>query len=114
VTKSAAHLREYRWKPGESGNPSGDKTPKRFTQLYEQMAAEFPDLSPTDQVMLGQAARLIARSEKTAKPSDAIRLSSESRRILQDIRRSAKAATPDPMAELNAITDAIKAERDEA
>ena len=52
---------------------------------------EYPDLSPTDLVLLRQACRLIARSERCAKANEAIRLSSESRRILRELRAGVRA-----------------------
>jgi hypothetical protein len=76
---------------GVSGNPKGRAAIKaRAAELFATMAPDFGKLSATDEVLLRQAALLIARSERTYRKQDAeaaIRMSSEARRLLSSLRR---------------------------
>jgi hypothetical protein len=76
---------------GINSNPEGVRTAggKRALELADELAAEhggWGKLTATERLLIEQAARLVALSEKVAKPDSAIRLASESRRALLALR----------------------------
>ena len=77
--------RPGQWKPGQSGNPSGNQAPKAFAKLYAALLADFDgvQLSASDRALLGSAARLLARRMK----SDliAVKAAATARRIIDDV-----------------------------
>jgi hypothetical protein len=83
------------WRPGQSGNPSGSRVNTRAIVLFADMAADFGGvdaLSGVDRAMLMQACRLMARGARAKSADDAVRLTSEARRILMGLRKRASAA----------------------
>lgn len=80
------------WPKGVSGNPSGSRVNTRAVVLFAEMANDFGGgdaLSGVDRAMLMQACRLMARGARAKSADDAVRLTSEARRILQSLRKSA-------------------------
>ncbi len=78
------------WPKGTSGNPSGSRVNTRAVVLFAEMAADFGGvdaLSGVDRAMLMQACRLMARGARAKAADDAVRLTSEARRILQSLRK---------------------------
>jgi hypothetical protein len=78
------------WVKGQSGNPLGIKTPRRITDLFEALAAEYggvADLSVTDRALIMQAARLFVRSERVKKDADAVKCANAARRMLIGLRK---------------------------
>jgi hypothetical protein len=90
--KATAKLPQW-YRPGQGGNPRGRINIRaRAAELVTTLSADFPGLGVTDQIILKQAAMMIARSESisSVRHADAaIRLSSESRRLLLMLRRHA-------------------------
>ena len=78
--------RRGRWKPGESGNPTGSRVSKRVVELFTNMSADFVELTAVEGALLQQAARLMARSERTQTAEDAVRLANAATRILGKLR----------------------------
>ena len=81
----AASLRNLRppWQPGQSGNPLG-----RFKHVYElfgAMIADLGDLTGIDQALLWQAAKLMARSERSKDANEAVRLANAAARLLASV-----------------------------
>jgi hypothetical protein len=77
--------------PGTSGNPRGaalDRVGERGAVLFAAVAADFTPLSATDEVLLRQACRLLARGERSKDPDVAIRMSGEARRIIAALRKA--------------------------
>jgi hypothetical protein len=78
---------------GVSGNPKGRAAIReRADDLFGIMSADFAPLSAVDEVLLRQACLLLARSQRVHRLRDVdagIRLSSEARRILAGLRKSA-------------------------
>jgi hypothetical protein len=92
VLKATENLAQW-YRPGQSGNKRGRISIRaRAAELVEMLAPDFGKLGPTDTVLLKQAAMMIARSESisSVRHADAaIRLSSESRPLLSQLRRHA-------------------------
>jgi hypothetical protein len=90
--KATAKLPQW-YRPGQGGNPRGRINIRaRAAELVTTLSADFPDLGVTDQII---AAMMIARSESisSVRHADAaIRLSSESRRLLANAASSCAAA----------------------
>ena len=86
-----ASVGPHRWPPGTSGNPLGSKLlTARADAIFGEVRCDFADnLSAVDTVLLRQACRLLARGERLRDPDAAVRLSSEARRIIAALRRSA-------------------------
>ena len=83
-------LRGRPFPPGTSGNPLGARiVNQRAAELFAVMAGDFGPLSAVDEVLLRQACRLLARSERLKDPDNSIRMSGEARRLLEALRRHA-------------------------
>jgi hypothetical protein len=88
VQKTGLASRPQCYKPGQSGNPLGPKIlTERAAALFDTVVPDFPALSATDTVLLKQACRLLARSERMRDPDASIRMASEARRTLDGLRR---------------------------
>ena len=77
--------RRGRFKPGVSGNPSGRTTSKRFTQLFDAMAADFGGavaLSAIDHALLMQVVGLLIRSERARDADVCVRCANAASRLL--------------------------------
>jgi len=72
--------------PGQSGNPGGRS--KRIPELFEQMAADLGELTGIERAVLWQAARLMARSERSKDANDAVRLANAAARLLASLSRT--------------------------
>ena len=81
-----ASLRNLRppWQPGQSGNPLGRF--KHVFELFDAMTADLGDLTGIDQALLWQAAKLMARSERSKDANEAVRLANASARLLSAVR----------------------------
>ena len=67
----------------------------RTAAIAESLAADFPNLSPGDQVQLRAAAALYARAERASCPADeAVRCCATANRILTALRRHATPVRP--------------------
>ncbi len=84
-----------RFQPGKSGNPAGArKFIDAVEAMFVELSKDFPPLGHVDRVMLHSASRLLVRAQR-AKDSDvAVRLHSEARRSIAELRRHVKAAAP--------------------
>jgi hypothetical protein len=103
-----------RFKPGQSGNPSGSNVSKRFTELFEAMLLDFGgELSAVERALLAQACRLIVRSERERDTDACVRLSNASARLLATLRKKQRQPAPGPTLEehLRAAELAAKAEQ---
>jgi hypothetical protein len=81
----AANLRPP-WPPGVSGNPRGRA--KRELELFEAIAADLGELTGIERALILQAARLMARSERTADANDSVRLANAAARLLASLRNT--------------------------
>jgi hypothetical protein len=87
-----AKLRGRPWPKGVSGNPSGSRLNTRAMVLFAEMATDFGGenaLGAMDRALLMQACRLMARGARAKSADDAVRLTSEARRILASVRKTA-------------------------
>ena len=86
----AASLRNLRppWQPGQSGNPLGRF--KHVFELFDAMTADLGDLTGIDQALLWQAAKLMARSERSKDANEAVRLANASARLLASLSTKKK------------------------
>jgi len=50
-TTGAPQLDPYKWKPGESGNPSGRPKKKPITEMYEQILSDPKNLAAIKQAV---------------------------------------------------------------
>ena len=92
VTEKRSGLSGRPFPPGTSGNPLGARViNERAAELYAIMRGDFGPLVPTDEILLRQAARLLARGERLKNADASIRMSSEARRIIASLRRTARA-----------------------
>jgi hypothetical protein len=75
--------------PGVSGNPGGRvNLQQRTAELYAIMAADLGgSFSGMDELLLVQACRMLARSEKTADPEIAVKCSNAGTRLLSILRK---------------------------
>jgi hypothetical protein len=83
----AASLRNLRppWQPGQSGNPLGRF--KHVFELFDAMTADLGDLTGIEHALLWQAAKLMARSERSKDANEAVRLANASARLLASVSR---------------------------
>jgi hypothetical protein len=86
------------WPKGVSGNPSGNKNPKRFAELHTAMLAEFEYtvLTASDRALLEQAARLMARRMRN--DENAIKATNAARIIITTLHTRHKRAHRDASA----------------
>ena len=76
---------------GTSGNPLGPGIAKpRIAMLYDQMAADFEDLTGTERLRLQQAAVLLDRARHTKDHDIAVRASNAASRMLAALERKRK------------------------
>jgi hypothetical protein len=108
-------LRGKPWPKGVSGNPSGSRVNTRAVVLFAEMAVDFGGvdaLSGVDRAMLMQACRLMARGARAKSADDAVRLTSEARRILMALRKRVPALSA-PAEPWSGVTARAQAQVDE-
>jgi hypothetical protein len=86
------------WRKGVSANPGGlRERGKRYQQLHGQLKAELGELNAIDAALLDRAVILLLRRPKS--DADAVKLTSEARRILEKLHRHSKPETAVPLRE---------------
>jgi len=75
------------WPKGTSGNPSGRKASARFATLFADLADELGSLTAIERQQLAQAVRLMIKIDTEKDAAVAVKLSSESRRLLNSLRK---------------------------
>jgi hypothetical protein len=76
------------FKPGISGNPAGRVS---VAAVHAALAAEFGDLSPSEEVLVRTAAKLLARAQH-ASSNRSVRCATEARALLRQVRTARAAA----------------------
>lgn len=91
--QAATRIRGRPWPKGVSGNPDGRRG-GRFQRLFADLASELGPLDAVGRAQLSQAVRLMLQLEREKDAAVAVKLSSESRRLLALLRkRPAKQST---------------------
>ncbi|HKD93048.1 MAG TPA: hypothetical protein VKB56_14140 [Terriglobales bacterium] len=94
----AASLRNLRppWQRGQSGNPLGPF--RHIFELFDAMTADLGDLTGIEHALLWQAAKLMAKSERSPNANDAVRLANAATRMLASVQTKRRRKPGRPLA----------------
>ena len=79
-----------RFRPGQSGNPSGSMKSKRYLALHAEIIGDLggdeASLSGVERIIVGQVCNLLVRAERVKDADDAVRCANSASRLLATLR----------------------------